>query len=33
LALELEHYQTVTELRTVQKCVQKVYDVAGKIGW
>jgi hypothetical protein len=30
---ELEHYRTVTELRTVQRCVQRVYDVAGKIGW
>ena len=33
LPSELEHYQTVTELRTVQRCVQRVYDVAGKIGW
>ena len=30
---ELEHYRTVAELRTVQRCVQRVYDVAGKIGW
>jgi hypothetical protein len=30
---ELEHYRTVTELRTVQRCVQRVYDVAGQIGW
>ena len=33
LASELEHYQSVTGLRTVQTCVQRVYDVAGKIGW
>jgi hypothetical protein len=28
---ELEHYRTVTELRTVQRCVERVYEVAGKI--
>ncbi|MEW6307104.1 MAG: hypothetical protein AB1705_26875 [Verrucomicrobiota bacterium] len=28
---ELEHYRTVTELRTVQRCVDRVYEVAGKI--
>ena len=28
---ELEHYRTVTELRTVQQCVERVYEVAGKI--
>lgn len=33
LHLELKHYRTVTELRTVQSCVERVYQVAGKIGW
>jgi hypothetical protein len=33
LHAELEHYRTVTELRTVQRCVERVYEVAGKIGW
>ena len=31
LDAELEHYRTVTELRTVQRCVERVYEVAGKI--
>jgi hypothetical protein len=30
---ELEDYRTVAELRTVQRCVQRVYEVAGKIAW
>jgi hypothetical protein len=33
LHAELEHYRTVAELRTVQQCVERVYEVAGKIGW
>jgi len=27
LESEIEHYRTVTELRTVQRCIQRVYDV------
>ena len=33
LDVELEHYRTATELRTVQRCIERVYEVAGKIGW
>jgi hypothetical protein len=31
LKVELDEYRTVTELRTVQRCIERVYDIARKI--